>query len=129
LSVQTTSSAATALKKLGESKWEVVNNLIKKNEIVIDAIVPEKIIDLSKKGSKQWRDSIVGRKTSVKTVPEFTMNFNSEILLGKKWGLITNWQSETQIEIHDADILEMLKMFITALRGFGKSIDVNSILK
>jgi hypothetical protein len=129
LGLQTTKSFNTAINKIGEEKWAVVNEMIKKNEIIMDVIVPENVIADSKKGDKKWRESIIGRKTSVKIVPEFTMNFNSEILLGKKWGLVTNWESETQIEIHDSNILEMQKMFITALRGFGKNVDVNTILK
>ncbi len=129
LAIQTTKSFNTALKKIGEEKWEVVNNLIKKNEIIIDVIVNENVLYNSKKGSKRWKESIVDRKTSVKIVPEFTMNFNAEILLGKTWGMMINWETETQIEIYDKNILEMLKMFIVSFRGFGKSTDIHSILK
>jgi sugar-specific transcriptional regulator TrmB len=129
LALQTTKSFNTALEKMGETKWKIVNNLIKKNEIVIDAIVPENVVADSKKGSLEWKETIIGRKTSVKTVPDFTMDFNAEIFLGNKWGMMTNWETETQIIITDKNILEMLKMFIFSLRGFGKSVDVHSLLK
>jgi hypothetical protein len=129
LCLQTDKSFASAVEKVGQAKWEIVNNLIKKNQVIIDGVVPERVLKLTKGLHKSWQASIAGRTTAIHVVPDNVLDFNTEIFIGKNSCLITNWEDVECVEITNKEHLKMLRLFLLSLRSFGKIVNVNSLIR
>jgi len=127
--VQSTSSAHQMLMRAKEPAIHQLNTEIKRNHILIDAIVSPSILNLSKSQSSSWKKTIEGRSTSVTLVPEKSMQFMSELWIFDDRIVLTNWKTGTATVIQDKEVVSVLIEMFYAFKETGKRFDSNEFLR
>lgn len=128
LIMQSTESARMLLKKVPLTDVADFNDEVKKNKIIVNAVVAHSILALSKVQLKEWKESMQGRMSSVAIVPDELLSHSVEMLVFNDLAIVTDWQTEVSILVSHSNIVELFKSMGNALYTMGKRFDANAFL-
>lgn len=129
LVIQSTQSARTALHKAGESGFEPINRAIKENKLIVETIISRSMFSLYHEHGRAWLQSMEGRMSAVRVVPDTVLDFSAELALFRNIALFTNWEEEVLILIKNRDLLAMIKHLYTLLYETGETVDQNEYIR
>jgi hypothetical protein len=123
-------------KKLSPPQLIKFNESIRKNKIILEAVLQEnayKLYGLFFKDNKQAlqavAESFTDRMTDYGTVPEKFFDYHAEIWIFKSTVMIINWEEEVAIEIINQNITGFIKDMFEIVKNNSKKIDHNQAMR
>lgn len=128
--IQPTQSSQSILKKLNPQKVAQINDSVKQNRLIINAILPESIKEVyrSLASNPELLSSISGRTTAVHLVPDPLLQFNADMILGAKIAIFANWEEEVAVLIRNPEFVKLLSNLYELLAQVGKTFDQNEFV-
>ena len=126
--VQPNLSSKTILEKLGPQKVAQINDSVKQNRLIVEAILPQSVTEMYRSMDAELLAGVAGRTTAVYLVPDSLLQFNSDMILGPKIAIFANWQEEVAILIRNPEFLKVLSTLYDLLAQTGKSFDQNAFV-
>lgn len=138
LIIQPVKSLRQSLKRLD---WRAEVDSLQKNNVekslIFEGIIEEGYYPwlynfYKQKGKKYAEDvieSFIGRATDITFVRDNLIDAKVEMIITPDQAYIINWDKESAIEIHDADVIVLLRDLFNLAKGYGKKIDQNAYLK
>jgi predicted transcriptional regulator len=123
-------------KKLSSSQLIRVNNALRDNNIILEAILqknaytlyekffqndPEKIADIAK--------SFTGRMADYTLVSQTLFDYHAELWIFKHTGLMINWEEEIALEITNENLVGFLRDLFEIAKASGIKVDHNGMMK
>lgn len=126
--VQSVASAQAALDIAGPQSFVQVNEAIKQNNIIVEAIVSSSMIELYKKQSAEWLNSMQGRMTAMRVVSDDLLDFSAELIIFQDKFFLANWEEEVLIVLKNQDILAMILKLYRLFYETGSFMNQNENL-
>ncbi|MEK7530548.1 MAG: helix-turn-helix domain-containing protein [Patescibacteria group bacterium] len=134
--IQPNKSIAATLDVLTTEELIRINSNIKKNEIIVEALLQEDVVsfyaaELKKRGmpEKKIFESFGGRAADTTYVPKEYINFNSEIIFLPKVAYIIDWASLTAVEVRNRETVGLIRDLFALAKSFGTKTDQNKLLR
>jgi DNA-binding transcriptional ArsR family regulator len=134
--IQPTRSLINTVKLFKPGEFVPINNAIKKNKVIVDAIMKEDgfptYMDLHKGQpdvQKKIIKSFLGRSADMSVVKNEYLNNNAELLIAPSSAFIMNWENEVGIKIENRDMIDLLRELYLLAKGYGKKIDFNEYMR
>lgn len=134
--IQPTRSLLNTIKLFKPGEFVPINNAIKKNKIIVDAIAredgfPEYMKAHKDKPSvqKDIINSFLGRMTDMTHVKNEYLNNNAELIITSRSAFLMNWEHEVGIEIENKDMVDFLRELFELAKGYGKKINFNEYMQ
>lgn len=134
--IQPSQSLVHTISRFAPEEFVRINNAIKKNNIIVDAIIREDNLPTYMnfhKGNlvaqKNILKSFLGRMADTTIVKNDFLNNNADLILSSKSAFLMNWENEIGIEINNIDMIELLSELFTLAKGYGKKIDFNQYIR
>jgi len=130
--IQTAHSSESIYKKLNYETVAQLNDAVKTNKIIMDAILPESIMSFYRQNVAQNRrlaSSIEGRTTSVHLIPDKLLSFNADMVIARDTAFLANWEEETLILIKNPDFITLLQNMFEFLKQAGTPFDQNAYMR
>jgi len=128
--IQSTSSGYTGLQKAGESVASKINDLIKRNKIIVESVLDESFLETARtKTGNRWKKSYLGRMANTVIVPNEYLDFDADLFLFRKRALLINWHDEIAIDITNDEMLKLLGRLFDFMHAVGKKVDTNARIR
>lgn len=130
--IQPRASMETILAKLHPEKVAQLNDVVKDNKVIMDAVLPESIQEYYRTillGQPRLAKSIEGRTAAVHLVPDAILPFNADLLVGRNTALLANWDEEALVLIKNASMVLLLRCLFEMLQHEGRSFDHNAFVR
>lgn len=134
--IQPTKSLLNTIKLFKPGEFVPINNAIKKNKVIMDAIMKEDgfpsymaAYDGKPDIQKKIIESFIGRSTDMTKVGNEYLNNNAELFITSQCAFIMNWENEVGIKIENRDMIDFLKELYMLAKGYGKKIDFNEYMR
>ena len=126
--IQPNLSSRTIMEKLGAEKVTQINDSVRQNRLIIEAILPESVKEAyrSMVDDPELLSSVCGRTTAVYLVPDSLLQFNADMILGNNIAIFANWQEEVAVLMRNPEFLKILNVLYDLLAQVGKSFDQNA---
>jgi len=123
-------------KKLSSSQLIRVNDTLRDNKIILEAILqknaymlyekffqndPEKIADIAK--------SFTGRMADYTLVSQTIFDYHAELWIFKHTGLMINWEEEVALEITNENLVGFLRDLFEIAKASGIKVDHNGMMR
>jgi len=123
-------------KKLSPGQIIRVNNALRDNNIILEAILqknayalyekffhndPEKIADIAK--------SFTGRMADYSLISQTIFDYHAELWIFKHTGLMINWEEEIALEITNENLVGFLRDLFEIAKASGIKVDHNGMMK
>jgi predicted transcriptional regulator len=123
-------------KKLTPEQLIHFNDTIRKNELVLDAVLQSdayvkygEFFKHDPQTIKAIAESFADRMADYTAVEKTLFDFHTEIWLFEQTVFIINWQEEIAIEITNKDIMGFIKDMYDVVKATGKKIDHNQAMR
>jgi predicted transcriptional regulator len=123
-------------KKLSPTQLIGFNESIKKNHIILEAILQENAYKLygaffksDPRAIKAIAASFINRMADYATVPERFFDYHAELWLFKTTVLIINWEEEVAIEMVNPNIMGFFKDMFELVKASSAKIDHNQAMR
>lgn len=115
----------TVIRKLGCEKMSHINDSIKQNRLIFQAVLPEGVKDIyeSIAHDPSLLTSIVGMNAATHLVPDSLFQFKSDLILSSKIGIFANWNEEIAVLIRNHDFTKVLAVFYDLFISQGVAFD------
>ncbi len=124
--IQSSSSGFAGLQKAGQARGIKINELVKQNKIIVEAVLDESFLQTVQAGTgARWKKSYLGRMANTVIVPDEFLDFNADLFLFKKRALLINWHDEIAIDITNIEMLRLLGRLFNFMHTSGKKVDTN----
>jgi DNA-binding transcriptional ArsR family regulator len=134
--IQPTKSLLSAIKSYSPGEFVPINEMIKKNKIIMESLVREDVFPAYinfYKGmpniQKEILESFIGRSTDTVFTSNEYLNNNSDLLITHDAAVLMNWQYQVAIKIENKEMVSLLNELFQLARGYGKKIDQNEYLR
>ena len=134
--IQPSRSLLNTIKLFKPGEFIPLNTAIKKNKVIVDAIMREDGLPTylnfhkdNPKIQKEILESFAGRMADTTLVKNSYLNNNAELLVTPRSAFLMNWENQVGIEIENKDMIELLKELFELAKGYGKKIDFNEYIK
>lgn len=132
--IQPIRSMETTVKKFKPGTFVPINEALKTNHIVLEAIVHEdafkQYMNIHKDDphiQKKIAQSFFGRMNDTTVVGRNYLNSNSDLIITNAGAFLLNWENETGVHIQNKDLILLLTELFQLARGYGKKIDLNEL--
>ncbi len=136
--IQPNQSTEMVLRKYPFNELVEINNFIKDNKIIVEAVLHENAFDhffeTLKKEQKTGREiqamfqSFADRVADTTYISKELLDFKAEIYIMGPVALILNWEEEVAVEIKNPDMVGMLKGFFEFIKHYGRKVDQNPMI-
>jgi hypothetical protein len=123
------------LHKFHANVFVPINEQIKKNKVIVEAIIKEDSFTTylneykhDKVMQRKILESFHGRMNSSTFVSKKYLNCGSEIYFDDKEAYLYNWKSEVGIRIANKDMVDFLHEMFEFTKGYGKKDDLNRVV-
>lgn len=134
--IQPSRSLLHTISRFTPEEFITVNDAIKKNSIIVDAIIREDNLPTymnfhknNPAAQKNILKSFLGRMADTTLVRDDYLNNNADLILTSKSAFLMNWENEIGIEIDNPDMIDLLRELFTLAKGYGKKIDFNQYMR
>lgn len=127
--IQSAQSWKRCLKKIPLKLLNDLNAGIKKNRVILEAIVSSSVAEMSKSQMNSWKRNMEGRTTGVTLVSDEALNFDAEVWIFSDAVLITDWKEETCEVIKGEGSARLFGTLFSSFQGLGKRFDSNAFLR
>lgn len=134
--IESNAAAKAARTYVPQKELIDLNNLVRENATITEAILAENAIEETVKDlrakrwpAKKFLSGFIDRPYNVYLVPEDFCNYDHEIYIFGKNLLIIHWEEELALEIKNHDLLLFFKKTFDLLRLIGEKIDFNALVK
>jgi len=105
-----------------------INEDIKKNKIIVEALVHEKTVEtlaksINKKYIKQFFESFQGRLTDTSKLPDNFLDINAEVYMNDDTLYLVNWEALYAISIEDRELSTLFKGLFDSLKHLCERYD------
>lgn len=134
--IQPSRSLIHTISRFAPEEFVRINNAIKKNNIIVDAIIREDNLPAymnfhknNPSAQKNILRSFLGRMADTTIVKNDFLNNNADLILTSKSAFLMNWENEVGIEIDNTDMIELLRELFNLAKGYGKKLDFNTYIR
>ncbi len=134
--IQPTRSLMHTLKLFKPGEFVPINDAIKKNKVIMDAIMKEDGFPSYMRTyagqpgvQKKIIESFLDRRADVTKVSNEYLNNNAELFITSSHAFLMNWENEVGIKIENQDMIDFLKELYVLAKGYGKKIDFNEYMR
>lgn len=134
--IQPTRSMVHTIERFKPGEFIPINNAIKKNRIIVDAILKEDsfptYMEMHKREPNIQRDivkSFIGRMAETTLIRNEYLNNNAEIYITSRSAFLMNWEQEIGIKIENKDMIDLLTEMFQLAKSHGKKIDLNEYMR
>jgi Sugar-specific transcriptional regulator TrmB len=134
--IQPAQSLLNTIKHFKPGEFIPINNAIRKNKIIVDAIIREDNVSTYLNFHKDDRtiqkkivESFLGRMADTTLVKNEYLNNNADLIFTSQSAFLMNWEQEVGIEIKNRDMIDLLKELFELAKGYGKKIDFNEYMR
>lgn len=137
--IQPTRSMLSAVKKISPEELIKLNEKVKKNHIIFDAIIHQNYMTtymnnyLDKEGKDQTQKSLLeslqNRLSDTRIIDGQYLNVSSEIFLTSTQLYIFDWEHESCIKINNRNIISLLKEMFLLAKAHSKKIDYHKLIE
>ena len=134
--IQPTRSMVHTIERFKPGEFIPINNAIKKNRIIVDAILKEDnfptYMEMHKREPNIQKDiikSFIGRMAETTLIRNEYLNNNAEIYITSRSAFLMNWEQEIGIKIENKDMIDLLSEMFQLAKGYGKKIDLNEYMR
>ncbi len=121
--------------KLTKRELIHINNAIRENDIIVDAIVQDNAYMLYHEFFKkdpevlqEVAESFTGRSADYTSLPHSFFDYHTEIWFFERTFSIINWKEEVAIEITNSDIMNFMKDLFEIAKEKGVKVDHNQAM-
>ncbi len=125
---QSTDSAKDCVQAIGMERVIRINNLIKDNNIIIEAVLGKRFTKLGEEYGQEWKESYVGRAAAITIVPEEYLNLGVDIYVFHNSLLVIHWKERSMIEIIHPEIVNTFRKLIQSFARLGRKVDINALV-
>lgn len=136
--IQPTSSMLTVVAKLSPQQLVEINESVKKNKIIFDAIIHQNYMAtymnkyIDQEGHRQTQQSLLKslqeRLSDTRVIDNQYLNVSSEIFLTSTRLYILDWKHESCIEINNRNIVSLIKGMFLFVRAHSIKIDYHKLI-
>ncbi len=134
--IQPTLSLVNTVKLFKPGEFVPINQKIKKNKIIMEAIMKEdgfptymKLYANQPAVQKAIIKSFIGRAADTVLVDNQFLNSNAELIMTPHFACLMNWEKEVGIKIENKDMVDFLLELFKLAKGYGKKFDFNLYMK
>ena len=114
----------------GEEGLNELNRLIKENQIIVEAILPEGWFEQQFKAlGKKWAQDFEGRMAAAHVIPETYFNHAGEVLIFKNNLYLVSMHEEIVIEIKNSEMQKLLLSMFEYVKETSRKVDINEKLR
>ena len=125
-SFQSDRTKAGWLRVIGEKKIIKFNELVKKNNIIEERVLPERYFKNIKAAlGKKWLESYLGQTTMTVKLPDRYFDSDSEMWVYEDKVLLLNMEGELAVEIRHPSMAELLRSVFRFMQDNGRKVRVD----
>jgi len=134
--IQSTASMKEAVQRFNSGEFIPINELIKKNNIIIESILNRNhlseyvsMYNHDSEMKKKILDSFENRMTDVTFVDNQYLHTKTDLVITHNRAYLMQWKKDVCIEIEEREIVDFLKQLFELVQGYGKKINFNQYVK
>ena len=123
-------------KKLSPRQLIRVNNAIRDNRIILDAILQKNAYELYEEffqhdpeKIREIATSFTGRMADYTVVAQTLFDYHAELWIFRQTALLINWEEAVALEITNENIVGFLRDFFEIAKASGTKVDHNRIMR
>ncbi|MES2953304.1 MAG: helix-turn-helix domain-containing protein [Patescibacteria group bacterium] len=114
----------------GKGGIDTLNDLIKKNRIILDSVLPNDYFSkMFARFGAEWASHFEGRSTSVRVIDAEYLNHAVDMLVFKSTAVFIIHHEELALEIKSPELVRLISSLLAFLKDHAKTTDANATLR
>lgn len=112
-----------------EKSYASVSDLIKKHDIIVEALIGERTLEYASQMGKEVRSHMHGRPTIAYQLPDEILNFEQVVICFSEDVYFLNYKTLRLTHIHSVEVTNTYRTIFEFYKSFGTKVDFNSALR
>lgn len=114
----------------GKGGLDALNDLIKKNRIILDSVLPNDYFSkMFARWGTQWAAHFEGRSTAVRTIEPHYFDHAVDMLVFKSTAVFIIHKEELALEIKSPELVRLMSSLLSFMKDHAQMLDANAALR